>query len=195
MQYHALFVSLILLAACGRSGGKSSAPVPEKGANEARANTDFRLSSPDFREGERIPRRHAFRGEGDNVPPRLLWTGVPQGTAELALVVDDPDAPTAEPWVHDVLYHIPVDASPDEMVSRMPRGGNAETFTAGKNSWNETGWGGPKPPPGKPHRYFFRLYALSARLDLEPGATKAQLLEAMKGRILAEAVLMGTYQR
>ncbi len=194
MQYHFLFASLVLLAACGRSG-KGASPVTGKAPDSAPGYPDFRLSSPDFQEGKPIPRVHAYRGEGDNVPPRLAWTGLPKGTVELALVVDDPDAPTAEPWVHDVLYHIPVDATPEDMVARKSRQADGPRFTAGVNSWNEPGWGGPKPPPGKPHRYFFRLYALDAHLELAPGATKAQLLEAMKGHVLGEARYMGTYQR
>lgn len=195
MQYHFLFVSLILLAACGRSGSKSSAPTTEKTTQETAGATNFRLTSPDFQEGKPIPKTHAYKGEGENRPVRLAWSNVPKKTVEFALIVDDPDAPTPEPWVHDVLYHIPVDATPEEMVERKPRHNSAPTFTAGTNSWNETSWGGPKPPPGKPHRYYFKLYALDTHLNLAPGATKAQLLEAMQGHIVAQAVLMGTYQR
>ncbi|MBU1243768.1 YbhB/YbcL family Raf kinase inhibitor-like protein [Myxococcota bacterium] len=161
----------------------------------ANPTTDFSLTSPDFAQGAPIPKVHAYKGEGKNTPPRLAWTNVPKGTVELALIMDDPDAPTPEPWVHDVLYHIPVDATPDLMVIRGASVDSAARFTAGANSWNEKDWGGPKPPPGKPHRYFFRLYALDVHLELPPGATKAQLLAAMKGHILGTAELMGTYQR
>lgn len=204
MQNLMLFVSLILIAACSRSSSGSPSPSPSTAPAKESADmspapanptTDFSLTSPDFAQGAPIPKVHAYKGEGKNTPPRLAWTNVPKGTVELALIMDDPDAPTPEPWVHDVLYHIPVDATPDLMVIRGASVDSAARFTAGANSWNEKDWGGPKPPPGKPHRYFFRLYALDVHLELPPGATKAQLLAAMKGHILGVAELMGTYQR
>jgi Raf kinase inhibitor-like YbhB/YbcL family protein len=169
--------------------------VHDMSATPAATATAFVLESADFTEGQPIPKVHAYHGEGKNTPPRLAWRNLPKGTVELALIMDDPDAPTPEPWVHDVLYHIPVDATPDLMVLRGGSALSAQRFTAGTNSWNEPGWGGPKPPPGKPHRYFFRLYALDAHLELAPGATKAQLLAAMQGHILGTAQLMGTYRR
>ena len=114
---------------------------------------------------------------------------------ELALVVDDPDAPGAKPWVHDVLYKIPVDAGPDLMVLRGASVDSAARFLPGENSWGETGWDGPAPPPGKPHRYVFTLYALDTELDVQPGLTKDELLDAMEGHVLGTAELVGTYQR
>lgn len=153
------------------------------------------LTSSDFADGEPIPRVHAYAPEGENRPPELSWSGLPEGTVELALIVEDPDAPRPEPWVHDVLYKIPPDASGTGTVLRGATADSAGRFLQGVNSWGRTEWGGPLPPPGGPHRYFFTLYALDAELDLLPGATKEQLLGAMEGHILGTATLMGTYRR
>ncbi|MBN1773365.1 MAG: YbhB/YbcL family Raf kinase inhibitor-like protein [Deltaproteobacteria bacterium] len=153
------------------------------------------LTSHDFEDGRPIPRAHAYTGEGENRPPRLAWSHLPPGTVELALIVDDPDAPRPEPWVHDVLYNIPTDATPETMVLRGATVDSARRFLPGVNSWGEQAWGGPFPPPGGPHRYVFTLYALDAVLDLPPGATKEQLLQAMEGHVLGTAVLVGTYRR
>lgn len=144
------------------------------------------VTSPAFAAGERIPKKHAYRPEGQNVPPALRWTGMPAGARELALICDDPDAPVAEPWVHWVLYGIPATAT------GLPEGAGVE----GENSWEEGGYGGPFPPKGHgTHHYHFKVYALDVELDLGPGATKAQLLKAMKGHVLAEGELVGTYSR
>jgi hypothetical protein len=182
-------------AAADPAGGSS----PETGAEPASrspAEEDvMRLWSLDFEPGGPIPRVHAYRPEGDNRPPRLAWSGLPAGTVELALVVDDPDAPRSKPWVHDVLYNIPVDANPESMVLRGALVDSAARFLPGLNDWNRAEWGGPFPPPGRPHRYFFRLYALDCALSLQPNLTKEQLLEAMEGHVLGTAELMGTYQR
>ncbi|NMC71776.1 MAG: YbhB/YbcL family Raf kinase inhibitor-like protein [Myxococcales bacterium] len=153
------------------------------------------LTSPDFADGQPIPRVHAYTGEGENRPPRLAWSNLPPGTVELALIVDDPDAPRPEPWVHDVLYNIPVDATPEAMVLRDAAVDSVLRFVPGTNSWGERGWGGPFPPPGAPHRYVFTLYALDTTVNLPPGATKEQLLAAIDGHVLGTAVLTGTYRR
>lgn len=152
------------------------------------------LTSPSFAHGEPIPRKHAYEGEGENEPVPLEWSNLPEGTVELALVVDDPDAP-GKTWVHDVLYKIPPDATAELMVIRGASVLSEARFFEGVNSWGEAGWGGPMPPPGKPHRYIFTLYALDAELDLVPGLAKEELLEAMEGHVLDTATLMGTYQR
>src|SRR5579884_2865050 len=148
----------------------------------------FTLSSPAFPPGGRIPRDHTCDG-ADRSPP-LAWDGVPEGTRAFALICDDPDAP-AGTWVHWVLYDLPPTAH--ETVRALPR---AETLPdgarQGRNDFGRSGYGGPCPPPGKPHRYFFKLYALDAAVALQPGATKKELLRAMEGHILAEAHLMGT---
>ncbi len=150
----------------------------------------FTLRSPAFQEGGSIPARYTC--DGEDLSPPLEWSGVPEGTRSLALVVDDPDAPDpAAPkmvWVHWVLYNLPPDSTGlPEGVTALPPG-----TLEGLNDWKRTGWGGPCPPVGR-HRYFFRLYALDTELPDLGTPTRAQLLEAMKGHVLGEAVLMGTY--
>ncbi len=152
------------------------------------------ITSPVFSDNGEIPTR--FTCQGEDISPALNWDGVPEGTASLALIVDDPDAPDpAAPkmtWVHWVLYNIPVDASglPEAVSSgSLPRG-----TLEGLNDWTRTGYGGPCPPIGR-HRYFHKLYALDMRLPDLGTPTKASLLEAMQGHVLEEAVLMGTYSK
>jgi len=152
------------------------------------------FSSAAFKEQGPIPVRYTCDGQ-DTSPP-LTWAGLPQGTKSLALIVDDPDAPDpAAPkmtWVHWVLYNIPPDAGglAEAVAPRdLPKG-----TREGQNDWKRTGYGGPCPPIGR-HRYFHKLYALSAALPDLGKPTKAQLEKAMAGKILGEAVLIGTYQR
>ena len=153
------------------------------------------IRSTAFTEGGEIPVRHTC--EGDDVSPPLAWAGAPAGTRSLALVVDDPDAPDpAAPktiWVHWVLWDLPPAAAglPEGVArDRLPPG-----TREGLNDWKRTGWGGPCPPVGR-HRYFFRLFALDAPLGELGGApTRARLDAAMRGHVLAEATIMGTYRK
>jgi hypothetical protein len=154
------------------------------------------LTSPAFKQNHLIPRRHT--GDGEDLSPALSWSEVPPAARELALVVDDPDAPTPEPWVHWVLYKIPSGtAGLDEHILPAPRVSRPAGALQGRNSWPKgIGYRGPAPPKGHGlHHYHFRLYALDAPLALEPGADKSTLLAAMKGHILAEDELVGTYER
>ena len=149
------------------------------------------LTSSAFKEGGPIPSK--FTCDGSNVSPPLEWTDVPEGTKSLALVCDDPDAPIGT-WVHWVLYGLSPDTTklPEAVpVDETIEGG----ATQGKNDFKRIGYGGPCPPPGKPHRYFFKLYALDAELDLKPRPSKKDLKKAMKGHVLAQGQLMGKYQR
>lgn len=152
------------------------------------------MTSTAFEHEGTIPRHYTC--EGDDVSPPLAWSGLPEGARSLVLIVDDPDAPDpANPrmtWVHWVLYDIPVTADgldEDVAPSALPSG-----TREGLNDWKRTGYGGPCPPIGR-HRYFHKLYALDAELgDLGP-ATKGDVERAMKGHVLSEGVLMGTYQK
>ncbi len=156
----------------------------------------FTIESSAFGNGEEIP--VVYTCQGKDVSPPLSWSGVPSGTKSLALIVSDPDAPDpANPrmtWVHWVLYNLPATAT------ALPEGagGSPELLPTGTrqgvNDWGRTGYGGPCPPIGR-HRYFFRLYALDCVMpDLGPIDMKG-LVEAMKGHVLGEAELMGTYQK
>jgi Raf kinase inhibitor-like YbhB/YbcL family protein len=148
-----------------------------------------------FPSGQAIPAR--FTGDGKDVSPALTWTEPPAGTKELALIVDDPDAPTAEPWVHWVIYKIPPDVRAlAEGVPTRPALDRPAGAIQGNNSWGTVGYRGPAPPKGHgTHHYHFRLYALDAPLQAAAGLEKNALLKLMKGHILAQAELVGTYQR
>lgn len=150
----------------------------------------FELTSPVFQAGDSIPSRYSC--DGEDVSPELVWHGLPAGATSLALILDDPDAP-AGIWVHWVLYNVPSGATGlGEAISAAPS--LPDGSRNGLNSWGRSGYGGPCPPGGT-HRYFFRLYALDAELNLEPGATKEALLAAMQGHVIGQAELMGTYSR
>jgi hypothetical protein len=173
------------MAACTRAADSGNA-AGAKGKIVA-----ITLTSAAFDEGKLIPPKHT--GQGDDVSPALQWTGVPAGVKSLALICDDPDAP-AGTWVHWVIWNIPAEAA--GLPEAVPQKAELKDGSKqGMNDFRQTGYGGPMPPPGKPHRYFFKVYALAIQPDLKPGATKDKLLDAMKGHILAEGLLMGTYQR
>ena len=154
----------------------------------------LKLTSPAFADGGGIPKHYTC--DETDVSPALEWSGVPKAARSLALIVDDPDAPDpAAPrmtWAHWVLYNIPVTATglPEAVKPHSLPPGTSE----GLNDWKRTGYGGPCPPIGR-HRYFFKLYALGGALPDLGRPTKAQLEKAMEGHILAQATLMGTYQR
>lgn len=143
----------------------------------------MQLTSPAFAHESSIPLLYTC--DGQDRSPKLAWTDPPENTQSFALIVDDPDAPNGD-WVHWVLFNIPSNAR------ELPEGGTLGT--SGNNSWGKIGYNGPCPPNGT-HRYFFKLYALDTILDLPEGASKADILAAMKGHILEQAELMGRYAR
>lgn len=151
----------------------------------------LKLTSPAFRNGGEIDTEYTC--EGKDASPELQWSGSPAGTKTFALIVDDPDAPDPKApkmtYVHWVLYDIPGDATGIAKAGDGPAGARD-----GKNDWKRTGYGGPCPPIGR-HRYFFKLYALDAALGDLKTPTKAQLLDRMKGHVLEQAELMGTYEK
>jgi Raf kinase inhibitor-like YbhB/YbcL family protein len=149
------------------------------------------LSSPAFQEGQTIPKQ--YTADGKDVSPALKWADAPPGTRGFALICEDPDAPRGT-WTHWVLFNLPAD------VRELEEGVAAKEELAngarqGKNDFGKIGYGGPSPPRGKPHRYYFKLSALDAPLDLKAGATRSQVLAALKGHVLGEGQLMGTYGR
>ena len=152
---------------------------------------NMQLTSSAFKQGEPIPRKHT--GEGPDLSPPLAWSGAPAGTKAFVLICDDPDAPMGV-WVHWVLYDIP------PQTTQLPEGISASETVLGSakhglTDFRRVGYGGPMPPPGRAHRYFFRLYAVGQATGLAPRATKTQVLAAIKGHVLAESQLMGTYRR
>ena len=135
----------------------------------------------------------AFTADGVDVSPALAWSGAPPRTQTFAVIMDDPDAP-AGLWTHWSIFNLPMGTT--ALAEGQPKVPTlSDGSRQGRNTWGRLGYNGPAPPPGKPHRYFFRLYALSQPLDLEAGATRQQVEEALKGKILAEAQWMGTYGR
>ncbi|MFH1724817.1 MAG: YbhB/YbcL family Raf kinase inhibitor-like protein [Elusimicrobiota bacterium] len=165
----------------------------ESGTEAAHMPMDIR--SVAFQNNGTIPKKYTC--DGDDASPQLTWTGVPEGTKSLALIMDDPDAPSGA-WVHWVLYDMPGEAKglPEGVEKKETLAGGAKQGACwGVESFSRVGYYGPCPPPGKPHRYYFKLYALDTALDLSPKADKAWLLQAMEGHILAQAELVGRYGR
>jgi len=151
---------------------------------------NLKIYSSAFEDGGMIPSKYTC--DGADISPPLAWSGLPEGTKSIAIINDDPDAPMGT-WVHWVIYNIPPTAQglaeDIKRVEKLPDG-----TLQGKNSWGRIGYGGPCPPGGT-HRYFFKIYALDKVLKLKPGATKEELLTAMKGHILAQAQFYGKYSR
>jgi len=151
----------------------------------------IKITSTAFTEGQSIPDKYTCSGA--DISPPLAWNGAPASTKSFALIADDPDAPMGT-WVHWVIYNLPSTAtSLGENTPRSPELSNGAK--QGVNDFGKTGYGGPCPPPGKPHHYHFKIYALDTLLDLKPSTTKKELLKAISGHVLGEGQLIGTYQR
>lgn len=151
----------------------------------------FQISTTAFSEGGTIPKQYTC--DGPDLSPPLSWADAPAATTSFALIADDPDAPVGT-WVHWVLFNAP--AASHQLAEGVKKDEHLSDGTLqGRNDFRRIGYGGPCPPPGKPHRYFFKLYALDATLDLKAGATKPEVERSMKGHILGEAQLMGRYGR
>lgn len=149
------------------------------------------LKSSAFQKGADIPRKYTC--DGTDLSPPLTWESPPSGSKSFALIVDDPDAPVGT-WVHWVLYDLPQETK--ELSEGVPASDTLPNGAKqGVNDFRKIGYGGPCPPPGPAHRYFFKLYALDTQMNLKPRATKQRLVDAMKGHILAEAELIGRYKR
>jgi Raf kinase inhibitor-like YbhB/YbcL family protein len=160
-------------------------------AQERGRTMSLQISNAAFSVGEAIPKK--FTCDGPDVSPQLKWNDAPPNTQAFALIMDDPDAP-AGTWVHWVLYDLPANTRElSEGVAKQEQ--LSSGARQGRNDFGKTGYGGPCPPPGKPHRYFFKLYALDTKLNLKAGATKADVERAVKGHILAQAELTGKYGR
>lgn len=181
----AAVILCIQMAAIEPGGAKAAAA--ERGANPMA----FSISSGSFSSGSDIPKK--FTCDDADISPELSWKDVPEGVRSFALIADDPDAPVGT-WTHWVLFDLPSQTTdlPEGVpkVDELPTGGRQ-----GRNDFRKIGYGGPCPPPGKPHRYFFKLYALDQVLNLKPGASKKEVELAMQGHILGKAELMGTYRR
>jgi Raf kinase inhibitor-like YbhB/YbcL family protein len=149
----------------------------------------LKVTSPAFSEGQPIPRK--YTGEGEDRSPPLKWDAPPEKTRSLALLVEDPDAPKGT-FTHWVLFNLPADTR--ELPAGAGAGKLPEGAVQGTNDFGKTGYNGPKPPGGKAHRYYFKVFALDTKLDLDSKARRRQVAEAMRGHVLAEGSLMGTYR-
>jgi hypothetical protein len=147
------------------------------------------ISSTAFKDGQPIPRRYTCAGE--NISPPLAWNGAPDNAASLALIVDDPDAPGGV-WTHWIVFDLPPDLSELPENAGETAGGSGRQ---GLNNFKHPNYDGPCPPPGKPHRYFFKIYALDIKLGLPSGASRGAVSAAMTKHILAEGQFMGTCQK
>ena len=182
-----IFYLLVLLAClCFFQGTTNGVYAKTRGG----AKMAITITSTVFTEGGMIPRDYTC--DGKDISPPLAWAGAPEGTKSLAIICDDPDAPVGT-WVHWVLYNLPA------IVNELPQGVKSDKVLDngakhGINDFRKLGYGGPCPPGGT-HRYYFKIYALDTELTQEPGLTKAELLKAIKGHILAEGQLMGRYKR
>ncbi len=163
--------------------------MPGHDPRQPKSKMPMKIISDAFAEGRPIPARHTCDGLG--ISPPLRWSGAPPGTKGFALICDDPDVPSGN-WVHWVIYGLPAAMTglPENhpATDRLPNGARQ-----GITDFNCTGYGGPCPPPGEPHRYFFRVYALDTDLKLGSCVRKVDLLQAMRGHVLAEGSLMGVY--
>jgi Raf kinase inhibitor-like YbhB/YbcL family protein len=173
----------------------SSAQEP-KPASKEKKPMNLQITSTAFAEGQSIPQKYTC--QGSDVSPPLKWSGAPAHTKSFALIADDPDAPDPKApkmtWVHWVLYDLPATTTElAENIAKTPTLPNGAK--QGITDFMRVGYGGPCPPPGGAHRYFFKLYALDTVLNLKPGVTKNDLLKAMEDHILAQGQLMGMYQR
>jgi Raf kinase inhibitor-like YbhB/YbcL family protein len=161
-------------------------------APETREETmSLELISDEFESGGAVPA--AYTCSGRDVSPPLRWRGVPDNAETLALIVDDPDAASGI-WAHWVIYNIP--ANLDHLPAAVPRQGQlASGARQGRNDFGQVGYSGPCPPPGPAHRYFFRLYAVDRQLEIRPGASRAQLLDALQDHILDQTEFMAHFGR
>jgi Raf kinase inhibitor-like YbhB/YbcL family protein len=182
MRNLTLFFLALTLSSCGSK--------PAFSTETQEANMTLSLSSSAFTAGASIPVQYSCKGR--DVSPPLAWTNSPANTKSFALIMDDPDAPMGT-WVHWVLFNIPsgTNSLPEAVA---PGGQRPDGSLQGRNSSGNSGYNGPCPPSGT-HRYFFKLYALDALLDLSSGADKGRLSKAMEGHILAQGELMGTFSK
>jgi Raf kinase inhibitor-like YbhB/YbcL family protein len=155
------------------------------------SSMSFFLTSPAFENGQAIPT--LYTGEGHNHSPQLQWTEPPAKTASFALICEDPDAPRGT-FIHWIVFNLPAETRTlNENYHSHDH--SSDGVKQGKTSFGKVGYGGPMPPPGRAHRYYFKLFALDCVLELPSGASSEQLYSAMNGHVLAQADLMGTYSR
>jgi hypothetical protein len=175
-------ISLLFLVALAMGSARGAGPA---------SAGKFSLTTSAFSPGSDIPARYTCSGE--DLSPQLTWTNAPAGTEEFVLIADDPDAPSGT-FTHWVLYN--VGSQETGLPQGLPAGDRLSSGELqGRNDFGKTGYRGPCPPPGRPHRYFFKLYALDRKTNLKPGAFRSELEAAIKGHVLDQAEVMGKFKR
>jgi Raf kinase inhibitor-like YbhB/YbcL family protein len=189
-----LTCAALFLCSCSPNSTAPKSAQPsrrQQGDSMSSSGKSFTLASTAFHNGGNIPRKYTC--DDADQSPQLTWSGVPPKTQSLALIMDDPDAP-AGTWTHWLIWNLPSETSslPQSVPKLRILVSGAQQ---GYNDFHRIGYGGPCPPPGNLHHYYFRLYALSARLDLDPGANRAALDAAIQPHILAQTQTVGTFRR
>jgi len=188
----ALIGILLNLAFCAKDNQADKRGEQKMAKAQESQMKNIEIKSSAFSEGDTIPMKYTC--DGSDVSPTLTWSGLPEGTKSLALICDDPDAPRGT-WVHWVIFNIPPNIAGLAEAAAISEDANLEGAIEGVTDFGDNSYGGPCPPRGPAHRYFFKIYALDKMLDLKGKATKADVENAMKGHILAMGQLMGKYQR
>jgi Raf kinase inhibitor-like YbhB/YbcL family protein len=188
----AVLVSLLGIGAiaCGGGNGDGDGAPPGGGYEPPPTETEMELTSPAFADGGAIPVDYTC--DGQDISPELSWSSAPEGTQSFALILDDPDSPSGD-FTHWIIFNIPADTS--ALVVAVATAPLSVVVEQGENDFGTIDYRGPCPPSGSSHHYRFALYALDITLELEAGATRVQLLDAMAGHVLAQAELVGVYQR
>lgn len=180
-----LILACLLAVACAQEGAAKGTLAADR--PETQASATFTLTSRDFKPEGEIPKR--FTDYDIGMSPSLVWKGLPEGTKSLAVIMEDPDASSSEPYVHWLAWNI------DPAAGAIERGSVTLGARLGRNGRGHLAYFGPRPPGKSPHRYHFQMFALDTQLSLKAGASREQLLQAMRGRVLAKATLVGTFAK
>ncbi len=189
------FLCVLVVTVAAGCAGKSSEKSSLGSDPKSEVPMTIKLSSPAFEANSPIPKK--YTDDGEDISPALKWSELPTGTKQVALIVDDPNAPGSSPFVHWLIYGLPatVEGLPED-VPNDPSLAEPVQALQGLNGFQKTGYGGPAPPKGHGvHHYHFQVYALDQALDLKPRLTKTELLKAIEGHVLALGELIGTYER
>ena len=185
MRISVLILTILLSGGCKIKASQNSS------TDTTTMKSSLTIHSSAFQQDSAIPQR--FTCQGDNISPAFQWSGAPSGTQSFALVCEDPDAPHGT-FYHWVMYNIPAtEHGLAENIEKRDRLANGTR--QGVNSFQQMGYGGPCPPPGNPHRYYFKLFALDTQINIPGEATRDELMSAIQGHVLAEGETMGTYQK
>jgi Raf kinase inhibitor-like YbhB/YbcL family protein len=180
-----LLVACLLAVACSQESAAKGVLAADR--PEVQAAATFTLSSRDFAAGAAIPKR--FTDYDVGMSPSLVWKGLPEGTKSLAVIMEDPDASTSQPFLHWLTWNL------DPAAGAIERGSVTMGARLGRNGRGHPAYFGPRPPGKSPHHYHFQMFALDAQLPLRAGASREQLLQAMRGHVLAKASLVGTFAK